>query len=72
VTDRHALLGVVPDDEKLGRQLAAAVIAVVIEGKPVAQVAITEDAAPRLLVNGAKAKAAGITIPAALNATVLE
>ena len=66
VTDRHALLGVVPDDLKLGRQLAAAMIAVLVDGKPVTAVPITGDDAPRLVVNQAKAEALGLTIPADL------
>jgi putative ABC transport system substrate-binding protein len=66
VMERQALLGVVPDDAKLGRLLAAAVVAVVVERRPLATVPIQGDDQPRLLVNEARLKALDLTLPAAL------
>ena len=58
-----AVLGMSPDDVRLGRMLADSVIAVVKEGKPISSVPVLTDPQPDLLVNTTMVDKLKLTIP---------
>jgi putative ABC transport system substrate-binding protein len=72
--EQGALAGYVADDHKLGRMLADAVVEVLIEGTPIADVAVGTDESPLLYVNMSTAQRLGIEIPFQMlsTATIIE
>jgi len=72
--EQGVLAGYVADDEKLGRMLADAVVEVLVEGTPVADVPVGTDDTPLLYVNMTTAQRLGIEIPFQMlsTATIIE
>ena len=60
---RGAVAGIAASDEKLGRLLADSVVDVVVKGKPIAEVPVKMDPAPRFLVNAKMLRSLGLTFP---------
>lgn len=63
VTSGHALLGLVPEDEKLGRMLADSIIDIVVHGKHVSQVPVKMDDNPRILLSVEKISHWNVAVP---------
>lgn len=58
-----AAAGMAADDEKLGRMLAESVVDVIVKGKPVSQVPIKIDPAPKVFINPAVVQAQELNFP---------
>jgi len=63
VTAKHALIGVVASDEKLGRLLGDSVVDVLVNGKTIQQVPVKTDNQPRILICADKMKRWQIRVP---------
>lgn len=62
IQTKHALAGLVADDAWLGERLAEQVVAVLVQGKKVADLPVVYDPKPRLLLNKAKAAELGLQL----------
>ncbi len=58
-----AVAGIAADDEKLGSMLAHSVVDVVIKGKPISQVPVKMDPAPKITINEPMMKSLGLRFP---------
>jgi putative tryptophan/tyrosine transport system substrate-binding protein len=61
-----AVAGIAADDLKLGSMLAQSVVDVVIHGKPISQVPVKMDPAPKLTVNEGMMRGLGLQFPEAI------
>jgi putative tryptophan/tyrosine transport system substrate-binding protein len=61
-----AVAGIAADDLKLGAMLAQSVVDVVVHGKPISQVPVKMDPAPKLTVNEGMMRGLGLKFPEAI------
>jgi putative tryptophan/tyrosine transport system substrate-binding protein len=61
-----AVAGIAADDLKLGAMLAQSVVDVVVHGKPISQVPVKMDPAPKLTVNEGMMRGLGLEFPEAI------
>jgi putative tryptophan/tyrosine transport system substrate-binding protein len=66
IISKAALLGLVPDDHKLGKMLANRLVLVLQSGRKTTELPIATDPNPRLTINMPLAKKLGLTIPSSL------
>jgi putative ABC transport system substrate-binding protein len=63
VTKKHALIGFVPSDEKLGRMLGDSIVDVLVKGKKISQVPIKMDDQPTMVISAQKMMHWKVKIP---------